>query len=184
MQSGHPDDNELAPHAKPYVTLVPEGNITDLLAAQGKRTLKLLEPVSDDYAAIFAYAPGKWTIKQILGHLIDTERIFATRALRLARNDATPLPGFDQDDYVASAGSNSRKLSDLLNEFRLVRESTLALYQSFPLEAWTRRGLVNNWHLSVRGIAFTTAGHELHHVKILQDRYLNSGAGSQPAAAS
>jgi len=171
MHPGHPDDSEFAPHAKAYVALVPEANIRDLLAAQGKNTLALLEPVPDDYAGSFTYAPGKWTVKQIVGHLSDTERIFSTRALRLARNDATPLPGFEQDDYVLNAASNNRELSDLLNEFRLVRESTLALYKSLVPEAWSRRGPVSDWNLSVRGIAFTTAGHELHHVRILRDRY-------------
>ncbi|MFZ0591248.1 MAG: DinB family protein [Bryobacteraceae bacterium] len=169
---GRPGISEIAPHAKVYVDLVPEGDIDDTLSLNLEETIRILDPVEDRYATEFAYAPGKWTIKQVIGHLIDTERIFAYRALRIARGDTTPLPGFEQDDYVKTAGSNGRPLTDLIAELRCVRQSTLMLLRAFPPEAWMRTGRVNDWNLSVRGIIFTTAGHELHHAAILRERYL------------
>ena len=134
--------------------------------------MSLLKSIDDRRASEFAYAPGKWTIKQIIGHLSDTERIFGYRALRIDRGDSTPLSGFEQDDYVSTAASNQRTLDDLLSEFRVVRESTLTLFHSFSRDDWMRSGRVSEWTLSVRGIAFTTAGHELHHANILRERYL------------
>lgn len=171
---GPPAISEIAPHAKIYVDLVPEGDIGDTLSRDIDETLGILKSVDDRFATDFVYAPGKWTIKQVMGHLIDAERIFTCRALRIARGDATPLPGFEQDDYVRTAASNARPLADLIAEFRNVRESTLMLLRSFPPEAWMRKGQVSDWNLSVRGIAFTTAGHELHHAAILRERYLQS----------
>jgi DinB superfamily len=167
-----PGASEIAPHARTYVDLVPERDIEYTLEHQIEATLELLKPVEDGFATEFSYAPDKWTIKQIIGHLTDTERIFSCRALRIARGDTTPLPGFEQDDYVRTASSNERTLAGLIAEFRSVRQSTLALFESFSAEAWMRKGRVNDWNLSVRGIAFTMAGHELHHAGILRERYL------------
>ena len=168
---GRPDPAEIAPHAKIYVDLVPGTDVLKLLAEQVGQTTSLVRAMGEKRAGEFAYAPGKWTPKQIVGHLSDTERIFTYRALRIARQDKTPLPGFEQDDYVEASGANDRTLDDLLNEFRMVRESSLALFGSLPLNAWARKGRVSDWELSVRGIAFTASGHELHHFKILQERY-------------
>ncbi len=171
-----PAPEEIAPHARAhYVDLVPDGDITKQLSDQVNETLALLRSVDEDRASRFTYAPGKWTIKQIVNHLSDTERIFAYRALRLARKDATPLPGFEQDDFVNAAASHDRTLQSLLEEFRVARESTVHLYRSLSGESWMQRGSVNGNLISVRGIAFTTAGHELHHRKILQERYLSPG---------
>ena len=166
-----PEDSEIAPHAKVYVGLVPGADVLKVLSEQIGKTTSLIRSMGEKRAGEFSYAPGKWTAKQILGHLSDTERIFSYRALRLARQDETPLPGFEQNDYVAASGANDRSLDDLLNEFRMVRESSVALFGSLPAAAWMRQGRVSDWKLSVRGIAFTTAGHELHHFKILQERY-------------
>ncbi len=168
---GRPEASEIAPHAKPYVGLVPGNDVLTILSEQIERTLTLLREMGDARASEFRYAPGKWTAKEIAGHLSDTERIFAYRALRIARQDATPLPGFEQNEYVQTAGSNERKLEDLLDELRLVRQASLALFHGLLEEAWMRSGRVSEWILSVRGIAFTTVGHELHHYRILRERY-------------
>lgn len=141
------------------------------LGSQLEKTIALFSSLDDEYASKFVYEPGKWTIKQCIGHLSDTERVFSYRALRLARRDKTPLPGFEQDDYVVEGGANERKLAKLIAELRAVRQATLALFADLPPEAWLRRGRVNEWELSVRGILFTLAGHELHHDRIFRDRY-------------
>jgi hypothetical protein len=167
-----PQENEFSPHAKIYVDLVPSGSVVQLLANQIDKTVAMLKPIGDERATVFAYAPGKWTVKQAIGHMIDTERILSYRALRIARGDTTPLPGFEQDDYVPHAGSNERTLDDLLQELVIVRQSTLALVRSFPPEAWDRRGRTSDASVTVRGIVFTTCGHELHHARIFQERYL------------
>jgi uncharacterized damage-inducible protein DinB len=119
----------------------------------------------------FRYAPGKWTVKEVLGHITDTERIFAYRALRFARSDKTPLPGFEQDDYVKNGAFAGRTLADLTEEFAAVRSASIALYRSFNEEAWPRRGLANQKEMTVRALAFITAGHQIHHRVILEERY-------------
>jgi hypothetical protein len=169
---GRPDSSEIAPHAVAYLDLIPGDDVLSVLAGQVNKTIALLKPLSEEHASTFAYEPGKWTVKQIIGHLIDCERIFACRALRLARADTTPLPGFEQDSYVVTADSNRRPLAALLDELRSVRESSLMLLRSLPESAWLRSGRVSDWTLSVRGIAYTLTGHELHHFRILQERYL------------
>jgi hypothetical protein len=166
-----PEENEIASYARIYVDCVPPGDVVQTLADQIGKTRALLESIGERGGDI-AYAPGKWTIKQVIGHLIDCERIFGYRALRIARGDTTPLPGFEQNDYVPTAESEKRALSDLLQEFSIVRQSTLALVRSLPAAAWSRRGTVSNFSLTVRGIVFTAAGHELHHYRIFQERYL------------
>ncbi len=168
---GRPEQSEYAPHAKAYVALVPGDNPIAALSAQVEKTLALFAGVDENHASEWSYEPGKWTIKQVLGHLSDTERIFAYRALRVSRGDETPLPGFEQDPYVVTAKSNVLPLKQLVEEFRTVRSSTLALAGGLPEEAWSRRGAVSNAAVSVRGIFFTAAGHELHHYKILRERY-------------
>jgi hypothetical protein len=115
---------------------------------------------------------GKWTVKEIIGHITDTERIFVYRALCVARGDSTSLPGFEQGDYARASGANGRSLSDLLNELQVVRQSTIAFFTGLPRDAWLRRGTVNQNSVTVRGLAFHTAGHELHHVTSLKDKYL------------
>jgi hypothetical protein len=170
--AGRPAAFEISPHARRYVDLVPESDLITTLERQLKDTVSLLKPLDDERAGILAYEPGKWSVKQIVGHISDAERIFATRILRFARADATPLPGFEQDDYVASAGSNERTLANLIAEYESVRHATLTLLRSLTPEAWLRKGRANQSDQSVRGIAYTLAGHELHHIKILRERYL------------
>jgi hypothetical protein len=119
----------------------------------------------------FRYAPDKWTVKEVLGHVTDTERIFAYRALRIARGDHKPLSGFEQDDYVRAGGFGERSLADLAEEFGQVRSATVALLRPLGDEAWSRRGVANNNEVTVRALAFIIAGHELHHREILKERY-------------
>src|SRR5215475_3650423 len=169
--SGRPEPGEYPAYSQMYIDTVQGADILRVFSEQLETTVNLLAKVDDQVAGTFAYAPGKWTIKQILGHIIDAERIFAYRALRIARNDSTPLPGFEQDDYVSFAGSNERSLASLLDEFKVVRQSTIALFGSVPQNAWPRKGSANNHAVTVRGIAFQVAGHEAHHVKILREKY-------------
>jgi uncharacterized protein YciI len=170
---GRPDPSEYSAEAAIYVDLVEGGDILRAFEEQLADALTLLQPLTAE-AAQSAYAPGKWTVKEVLGHVIDTERIFTYRALRVARGDATPLPGVETDDYMEPARFNTRPLGALLQEFRVVREATLALFRNLPADAWMRRGTVNNYSATVRGLAFTSAGHERHHVKILREKYLNA----------
>lgn len=125
-----------------------------------------------DEQARYAYAPGKWTIKEMLVHIIDTERIFAYRALRFARNDKTDLPGFEQDDYVPASEANDRPLAAILQEYTTVRAATLSLFHSFSAAQLERTGTANGGPSSVRALLFIIPGHELHHLRIFRERYL------------
>jgi hypothetical protein len=166
-----PNSNEYAPYYEKYVSLVAPGDITATLNQQLGSTLDLLRSI-DESRAGERYAPGKWSIKELVGHLIDTERIFSYRVLRFARNDKTPLSGFEQDDYVREANFDDQLLSDLAAEFEYVRRSNIQLFKSLSEDAWSRRGTANDVEVSVRALAFIMAGHEAHHVQILKTRYL------------
>lgn len=166
-----PDKSEYAPYYEKYVSLVPAGDIIETLQRQTDDTLALLRSVSEESAAS-RYEAGKWSVKQVVGHLIDTERIFAYRALRFARDDRTPLPGYEQDDYARTANFDARTLASLASDFASVRAATLALLRSFDAEAWQRRGSASDNEVSVRALAHIIAGHELHHVRLLRERYL------------
>ncbi len=141
------------------------------LAAQGERTAALLAGISEARAG-FRYAPGKWSLREIVGHLADTERVMAYRALRIGRGDPTPLAAFDQDAYVAAAGFDTRTLADLAGELAAVRRATVALFSHFDAAALARRGTASGKAVSVRALAGIIAGHELHHLAILRERYL------------
>lgn len=163
-----PKPGEYNPYYDRYISLVLGNDILEILEKQLPKTLALLSGRSEGEGNL-RYAPGKWTLKEVLGHLNDTERIMGYRALRIARGDQNPLPGFEQADYVQAANFNSRSLAMLLEEFRTVREATLALFWDLPVEAWSRRGTVSGYSATVRGLAFTSAGHERHHMKILRE---------------
>lgn len=120
----------------------------------------------------YRYAEGKWTIKDILQHLIDAERIFAYRALRFARNDNTPLASFEENDYVDEANANKRSIQDLLSELAVVRQATLSLFKSFSQDELLRKGIASNNPMSVRALGFVIIGHQNHHQRIFQERYL------------
>jgi len=166
-----PDSTEHAPYFAKYVSLVPDGEIVATLGKQIEDTLGLLGGLSEAQGDL-RYAPGKWNVKEVIGHLIDAERIFAYRALRFARNDQTPLAGFDENSYAANSSFGSRRLADLAGEFKCVRESNIYLFKHLDDEAWSRRGVSNQNEISVCALAWITAGHELHHVGILRSRYL------------
>lgn len=165
-----PDATEYAPFYTGYVANVPEHDVVSALRDSGRELVTALSAVPESRGG-FRYADGKWTIREVIGHLIDAERIFSYRALRLARADATPLPGFEENDYVRAAGSDARTLADLIDELRIVRESTVRLFASLPDEAWSRKGVVSGRDVTVRAIAYITAGHMRHHLKVLRERY-------------
>jgi uncharacterized damage-inducible protein DinB len=166
-----PGQDEYLPYYETYVKLVGDGDIIGILESQIRETASLLRAVPDSRRS-YRYAEGKWSINEVLGHLIDTERIFSNRALRFARGDATPLPGFEQDDYVRAAGFDRYPLSELIQEYEGVRRDTCALYRHLSEEATSRRGTANNAEVSVRALAYITAGHELHHRGVLQRLYI------------
>jgi len=172
-----PDSTEYADFYKNYIARVPDGPLLDFLAKQPGDYRQLLVGVSD-HTASAEPAPGKWSVKQVLGHLCDTERVISYRALRFARGDQKELPGFEQDDYAREAGSNARSLDDLLAEFESVRKVTIALLGSLPPAAETRAGLANGNRVTVRALAYIAAGHAQHHYELLK---ANSGRGTPQA---
>ena len=167
-----PDETEYVPAFGGYVSLVPAGDIVGLLGEQINETLALLGSVPEERAG-FRYAPDKWSIKELVGHLIDSERIFAYRALVFARADQTELPGFEQDDYIRGGSFDEVSLADLAAELASVRQATVLLFKHLNGDAWTRRGRANESEVSVRALAHIIAGHELHHRNVLRDRYLS-----------
>jgi hypothetical protein len=158
------------PYAERYISLITGADILDTLETHLKQTRTLFSGRSERDGN-FRYAPDKWTVKEVVGHITDSERIFAYRALRIARGDQTPLGGFEQDDYVRAAQFNQRELADLVDEYADVRQASLALFCSLDDEAWLRRGVANNNPVTVHALAFIVAGHELHHRNILNERY-------------
>jgi uncharacterized damage-inducible protein DinB len=176
-----PAAGEFAEYYAKYVDLVPGGDIVAILAMQLEDTLALLRELSDAQS-LHAYAAGKWSIRQVIGHVSDTERVFAYRALRIARADATPLPSFEENAWVAAGGFDERPLASLLAELAAVRRATLALLAGLPADAWTRTGTASGFSVSVRGLAWIVAGHELHHRTILAERYLQAYSGATRSA--
>ena len=166
-----PNADEFAPFYAGYLQQVPDGDVVEALIGGVEIAAALLHDVPEEVARK-AYAPGKWTLKQVILHLADAERIFAYRALRIGRGDSTDLPGWDETAYAPASGANDRSLESLLDELESVRESTVTLFEGLPEEAWTRRGRANGQSISVRAIAWITAGHLLHHLEIIQERYL------------
>jgi uncharacterized damage-inducible protein DinB len=165
-----PEPSEFADFYATYVSRVPGKDVLGVLEAQRLQMLQLFAGRSERDGS-FRYAPGKWTVKEVLGHITDTERIFTYRALRIARGDQTPLPGFEQDDFVRNGAFAERTLAGLAEEFAAVRNATLALFRSFPEDAWSRRGVASQKEVTVRALAFITAGHQIHHRLILEERY-------------
>jgi uncharacterized damage-inducible protein DinB len=165
-----PEATEYAEYYANYISKVPGTDALGVLESQRLQMLQLFAGRSDRDGS-FRYAPGKWSVKEVLGHITDTERIFSYRALRIARGDQTPLPGFEQDDYVRSGAFGARKLADLVEEFGAVRGASIALFRSFNEEAWSRRGVASQKEVTVRALAFITAGHQIHHRLILEERY-------------
>ncbi|NWF51406.1 MAG: DinB family protein [Ignavibacteriaceae bacterium] len=166
-----PSNNDFAPFYASYVSSVEGDDIFKVLVKQSQDTQKILN-CFPRHKGNFAYAEGKWTVKQVIGHLMDTERIFAYRALCIARGEKQSLPGFNQDAYVDEGMFNNRELFDLTYEFRLLRESNLLLFKSFTENMLSKRGVANNYDVTVLALLYIIAGHEKHHMKILEERYL------------
>ena len=169
-----PKEGEYAPYAIMYIGLLPDdGQILKHLKNNFKATKDLLLSLSEE-TLNSRYADGKWTIKELLVHIIDDERIYAYRALRFARNDKTELPGFEQDDYATYSNANNRTIQDILKEFETVRNATISLFQNLDRDALTRSGVANGNVMSVRAAAYHIAGHELRHVQLIKERYLET----------
>jgi uncharacterized damage-inducible protein DinB len=167
-----PCEDEFAPETIMYIGLLPnDGLVLEHLQDNLTTTTDLLLSLPEEKLT-YRYAAGKWTIKEILAHLSDDERIYAYRALRFARNDKTELPGFDQDDYTRYSGANQRSLNDLLQEFATVRAATISLFAGFDSDALLRVGVADGRVMSVRAAAYHLAGHEMRHVNIIKERYL------------
>jgi hypothetical protein len=164
-----PDRAEYADSYRKYVDLVPEEDICRALSTSLGDALDLFGKVSEDESRK-RHAPYTWSIKQVLGHISDSERVFGHRALRFARGDATPLPGFDEQVYADAAGSDQRTWPSLVEEFESVRRSHLALFGSLGAEAWRRRGIANGLEVSVLALAYIIAGHQRHHLQIVGRR--------------
>jgi hypothetical protein len=166
-----PTAADYAPYYGRYIDQVPDGDVIRLLEDQLAATLRLLGGVPEGRAG-HRYAPDKWSIKEVVGHLSDAERIFAYRALRIARGDETPLPGFDQDPYVIAGNFDRRTLADLAAEFASIRAATLTLFRGLDEAAFQRRGTASGVVFTVRALPYIIAGHERHHVTILRQQYL------------
>ena len=170
LQISRPEPGEYAPYYDRYISLVPGNDILPTLESQRRQMLLLLSG-RDESDGDFRYAPDKWTVKEVLGHVCDTERIFAYRALRISRGDRTPIEGFEQDDYVRNGPFANRPLAELIEDYIAVRRATLTLFRNLDEPAWVRRGIANKNEVSTRAIAYTMAGHELHHRCILEEKY-------------
>ncbi len=167
-----PETNEYAPYYGNYISQVGEDDVVSILAGQASELRAALSGLTDDRGS-YAYAEGKWTIKEVLSHIIDGERIFAYRILRISRGDATPVEGFEQDDYIATSNANHRSFADLLDEFDLQRRSNLLMLKNINDEASQLMGTASGNPVSARAVIYIMAGHVIHHLRILNERYLS-----------
>jgi hypothetical protein len=175
--SGRPKSSEYAAYAHSDIAAVEGSDAVAILQDQRRQVLTLMRPLDETTIQGVTYSTGKWTLKEVLGHLIDDERIYSYRALCIARGDKRPLPGFDEKEYMADAGFEARLLTDLMQEYRAVRDSSIALFRGLPENAWLRRGTANSISYTVRGLAFHIAGHELHHLRLIKEKYLPASHG-------
>lgn len=166
-----PQPGEYAPHFDCYISLVLSNDVLAALDEQRRQMLLLLSGRTEADGEI-RYAPGKWSLKEILGHINDGERILSYRALRIARGDATPIEGYEQDDYVRNGPFGQRPLSDLVEDYIAVRRATVSLFRNLHEAAWVRRGVAAGNEVTVRALAYIIAGHELHHRRIIEEKYL------------
>lgn len=171
LNMSRPETNEYAPYYETYVSLVTEHEIVPVLAAQPLELQDIFDYVPEEKGTN-AYGEGKWTIKEILSHLIDCERMFAYRALRISRGDETPIEGFEQDGYIENSHANGRSIDELLEEFNLLRRANLLFFNNLEDTGWKRLGTASGNGVSVLGLAYIMAGHIRHHIRILEERYL------------
>ncbi len=165
-----PETSEYATFYAGYISKVPDGDVLQLLTEQESEVRRLAGACSAEQEE-HRYAPGKWSVREVMGHLIDAERIFGQRAFRIGRGDETPLPGFDENQYIVASNYHELPLATLVDELGLVRKANLALFRNLPPEAWQRVGTANGHPVSVRALAFIMAGHTNHHLGILRERY-------------
>jgi uncharacterized damage-inducible protein DinB len=171
-----PNEGEYPAYAIMYMKLVPDdGLLLKNLAGNFEKVKNFILSLSEE-KLLYRYSDNKWTIKETLVHIIDDERIYAYRALCFARNEKTKLPGFEQDDYVAFSNANERHIDNILREYEAVRQATIALFEGFDDAALLREGIANNNKATVRALGYHIAGHELHHMNIIKERYLNQEA--------
>jgi hypothetical protein len=176
-----PAADEYAPHYARYLEHLPrDGDVARILTAQLDALPKTLAEAGEERAS-FRYADGKWSVREVVGHLTDAERVLSYRLLRIARGDETPLPGFDENDYVRAAAFETRPLADVAAEWSAVRRSTLALLQGLAPSVWERRGTANGTPISARALVYIVAGHTEHHLGMLRTRY---GLRSRAASSS
>jgi hypothetical protein len=166
-----PDRTEAAEYYFTYINQVGEGDITRILEDQKRETLAMLRGIPEG-KSLHRYGPDKWSIREVVGHINDTERLFVFRAFWFARGLDLPLPSFDQDVAVRAAGADERPWKSHIDEFSSVRDATLSFFLNLPTDAWTRRGIASDKTFSVRALAYITAGHVTHHLRILRERYL------------
>lgn len=171
VRSTRPSAAEHAPYYAGYIARVPDGDIVATLRAQLAGTVDVLRALPES-AGGRRYAEGKWSVREVLNHMCDTERVFAYRALRFARGDETPLPAFDETLFVARGSADQRTLATMCDEYAAIRAATVFLFDPMTAAEWERKGTANNAVLSVRAAAWICAGHELHHREILKARYL------------
>lgn len=170
LSIARPEPGEYAPYYERYISLISGSNILGTLESQ-RRQMMLLLSGRDEEDGDIRYAPDKWTAKEVLGHVCDTERIFAYRALRIARGDRTPIEGFEQDDYVRNGPFGRAPLAEIVEDYIAVRRATLTLLRNLDEAAWRRRGVANKNEITVRALAYVIAGHEVHHRRILEEKY-------------
>lgn len=170
-----PSADEYDPYYANYIAGVPDGDLLTLLERQGGETAALLRALPESRGT-HRYSAEKWSVKDVVAHVADAERVFGYRALRFARGDRTPLSGFEQDDWVRAAGADARSLADLVRELEAVRGATVALFRGMDDAAIARRGTANGVEITTRALAWIVAGHERHHVRILRERYLGERA--------
>ena len=166
-----PAVGESAPEHQTYIDEVPQGHILEILKGQSETFRKLFSGLSDS-DALFRYAPGKWSLKELVGHITDAERVFGYRALCIARGDRGPFPPFDENEYVEMSGFDRRSFADLTTEFGLIRKLSYSFFSSLTAEEWSRSGIANNHEYTVRALAYVIAGHLAHHLRVVEERYL------------
>ncbi|MEF3302410.1 DinB family protein [Paenibacillus sp. GYB003] len=170
MSLRKPGPAEYAGHFGEYIGQVPDGSLTDILNEQADRVRRLFGSVREEDGG-YRYAPDKWSVKEVLGHIVDTETVMSYRMMRVARGDRTPLPGFDENDFVRGGEFGRLTIAALLEQFDAVRRATVLLVGSLPEKAWAREGTVSGHAITARALAYVIAGHERHHTRLLEERY-------------
>ena len=171
MSWTRPDPSEVETPYRTSFDQVPDGHLISIMESEIEDTTKLLATLGEERGG-YRYAPGKWSVKEVIGHLCDSERIMSYRALAFARGETVDLPGYEQDDYVVTGRFDERTLEDVSGEFSSIRRATLTLFRSFPEDVLTRRGRASGCAFTVRGLAYVMCGHEIHHKRILRERYV------------